>query len=139
MSITYLPARVLSLCVSLVALQGLACQAAPSQAEPSREARSQAAAIFNTRCARCHGPLGKGDGPEAAKLSKRPRNFGDPTWQLAVSDQHLEKVIVEGGAAVGKSAEMPPNPDLAGKPEVMTALRQHVRVLTYTPQTPPDP
>jgi mono/diheme cytochrome c family protein len=109
----------------------LGCQVEP-KAEPSREARAEAAEIFNTRCAKCHGPLGHGDGPEAAKLAKPPRNFADPTWQLAISDRILEKAILEGSAAVGKSAEMPGNPDLKDKPEIMAALRQHVRVLAYT-------
>ncbi|MGD8860928.1 MAG: hypothetical protein PVI30_13035 [Myxococcales bacterium] len=118
---------------AVVALQSLAlgCQQPSRHVEPSREARAEAAKIFADRCARCHGRLGNGDGPEAAKLEKPPRNFADPTWQLAISDRALEKAILEGSAAVGKSAEMPGNPDLADRPEVLTALRQHVRVLAY--------
>ena len=110
-----------------------ACSQPPAFAEPSREARAAAAKVFATRCAECHGPLGKGDGPKAASLKPRPRNFADPVWQLAISDRHLEKVILEGGAAVGKSSEMPAHPDLANNPEIMTALRQHLRVLAYAP------
>jgi mono/diheme cytochrome c family protein len=113
--------------------QAWACSPPPAPPEPSREARAEAARIFSERCASCHGPLGKGDGPRGARLARRPRNFADPTWQLAVSDKHLEKVILNGGASVGKSPDMPANPDLAGKPEVLMALRQHVRVLAYTP------
>jgi mono/diheme cytochrome c family protein len=109
----------------------LGCQEPRQNVEPSREARAEAAKIFADRCARCHGRLGKGDGPEASELKKPPRNFADPTWQLAISDRVLEKAILEGSAAVGKSDEMPGNPDLADKPEVLTALRQHVRVLAY--------
>jgi mono/diheme cytochrome c family protein len=111
----------------------LGCNPPPAPPEPSREARAEAAQIFSVRCSSCHGPLGKGDGPRASKLSRRPRNFADPTWQLAVSDKHLEKVILGGGTAVGKSPDMPANPDLASKPEVLMALRQHVRVLAYAP------
>jgi hypothetical protein len=85
------------------------------------------------RCASCHGAFGKGNGPEAAKLSKPPRDFSDPTWQLAVSDRHLRQVILQGGVAVGKSGEMPPSPDLAADHEVMRALLQHVRVLAFMP------
>jgi mono/diheme cytochrome c family protein len=121
-----------SLALLLITPAAVGCSTAPMP-EPSREARAEAAQIFATRCASCHGPLGKGDGPRGAKLSRRPRNFADPVWQLAISDRHLEKVILEGGASVGKSSEMPPNPDLAHKPEVMVALRQHLRVLAYTP------
>jgi hypothetical protein len=32
-----------------------------------------------------------------------------------------------GGAAVGKSAAMPSNPDLMSKPAVVAALREYVR------------
>lgn len=117
----------------LVAVSALGCKPSPMPPEPSREARAEAAQIFISRCATCHGPLGKGNGPRAAKLSRKPRNFADPVWQLAVNDRILEKVILGGGASVGKSSEMPANPDLADKPEVMVALRQHVRVLAYVP------
>ena len=109
------------------------CQTAPPHPAPRRAARAEAAKIFDTRCASCHGPLGKGDGAEAGKLREPPRNFADPTWQLAISDRVLEKAILEGGPAVGKSDEMPAHPDLAERPEILAALRQHVRVLAYAP------
>lgn len=99
----------------------------------SEQARAEAAEVFGKRCASCHGTAGKGDGPEAAKLTPRPRNFSDPTWHLAVPDHQLEKVIVQGGAAVGKSAQMPAHPDLASRPELLAALRLHLRVLAASP------
>lgn len=115
-----------------LALETIGCGREPPR-EPSREARAEAASIFGERCAKCHGPLGKGDGPQARTLKRRPRNFADPVWQLAISDRLLEKVILNGGPSVEKSDEMPANPDLANKPEVLTALRQHLRVLAYAP------
>lgn len=90
--------------------------------------RAQAKEIFATRCTPCHGPTGKGDGPASAGLTPKPRNLGDAEWQKSVTDDHIEKIISYGGAAVGKSAGMPPNPDLADKP-VVKALREHVRSL----------
>lgn len=51
----------------------------------------------------------------------------DGDWQKSVTDEQLAKVIVEGGASVGKSALMPANPDLAGQPEVVQALVKKVR------------
>ena len=42
---------------------------------------------------------------------------------------YIAKIVSYGGAAVGKSPAMPPNPDLAGKPEVAAALREKVRGL----------
>jgi len=110
-----------------------ASSAPPAPDSLSDEAKAEAAAIFHDRCANCHGSLGKGDGPNARSLKPRPRNFSDPTWQLAVSDRHIDKIIQFGGVSVGKSAQMPGNPDLVKRPEVLVALRQHVRVLAAQP------
>lgn len=97
--------------------------------EVSPELAAEAAKLFADRCARCHGLLGKGDGPDAKTLDPRPRNFADPSWQLAVPDTQLEKVIVQGGPATGKSTAMPAHPELASRRELLVALRQHLRVL----------
>ena len=111
---------------------------AEEQSEPSKEASAtitpeattEAEQIFSTRCTPCHGAQGKGDGPASAGLEPKPRNFTDPSWQSGVTDEHIEKIIVYGGAAVGKSPAMPPNPDLQAKPAVVAALRAHIRGLS---------
>ena len=95
----------------------------------SAETRKEAEEIFSTRCMTCHGATGKGDGPASAGLTPRPRNFQDAAWQKSVADEHIEKIIQYGGAAVNKSAAMPSNPDLVAKPATVTALRAHVRQL----------
>ncbi len=95
----------------------------------SEAARKEAASIFTTRCTPCHGAVGKGDGPASAGLTPKPRDLSDPAWQQAVDDEYLEKILLYGGIAVGKSAAMPPNPDLNGKAEILKALRLHVRAL----------
>ena len=74
--------------------------------------------MFKTRCAPCHGEHGKGDGPGAAALNPKPRNYTDVAWQGKVKDEDIKKTILYGGAAVGKSPQMPANPDLEGKPEL---------------------
>ena len=91
--------------------------------------RAEAKELFATRCTPCHGPMGAGDGPASAGLTPKPRNFTDKAWQTSVSDEHIEKIIQFGGAAVAKSPAMPPNPDLTAKPAVVSALREHVRGL----------
>lgn len=93
------------------------------------EARQEATQIFTGRCTPCHGPTGAGDGPSSKQLSPPPRDFRDPAWQAQVTDDHIENIIRFGGAAVGKSPGMPPNPDLVERPEVVAALREHVRGL----------
>lgn len=83
--------------------------------------------LFAARCQACHGPAGKGDGPAAAGLQPKPRDLSDPSWQAGVTDDHLRKVIVEGGGAVGRSPLMPPQGDLKDQPAVVEKLVQVVR------------
>ncbi len=86
-----------------------------------------AAKYFKMKCVVCHGTTGSGDGPGAAALDPKPRIYSDPVWQNSVTDEQIEKVIVGGGASVGKSAAMAPNPDLASKPEILKGLVKLIR------------
>lgn len=95
-------------------------------------AMKEAQEIFNTRCSVCHGMSGKGDGPGSAILNPKPRNFTDSEWQKTVSDDHIEKIIQYGGAAVAKSPMMPNNPDLIAKPDVVKGIRTVVRKFGHT-------
>ncbi|MBZ4415003.1 c-type cytochrome [Myxococcus sp. RHSTA-1-4] len=109
---------------------GTAVAAAPAKGGEalSPAVLKEAEEVFNSRCAVCHGPRGAGDGAASAGLTPPPRNFQDTSWQTAVSDEHIEKIIAYGGGAVGRSPAMPPNPDLADKP-VVRGLREHIRGL----------
>jgi uncharacterized membrane protein len=97
------------------------------------EAQDPVAALgretFAMRCALCHGPEGRGDGPASASLEPKPRDFGDAAWQAATTDEHIKTTITLGGAAVGRSSAMPGHPDLETKPELLEALVQHLRSL----------
>jgi mono/diheme cytochrome c family protein len=95
----------------------------------SPQARAQAADIFDTRCVACHGAEGHGDGPAAANLNPRPRDFHNAKWQKSISDALIARAIVSGGQAVGVSSEMAANPDLEDEPAVVAALVEHVRAL----------
>ena len=87
----------------------------------------EAKEVWDTRCTNCHGADGKGNGPGAVALNPKPQSFGDKKWQKMTKDDHIKKVIVEGGAAVGKSEAMAANPDLKDKPEVVAELLKIVR------------
>lgn len=110
-------------------------EAAPAPAEADAKGETggdpalEAAEVFKTRCATCHGAEGKGDGAAAAALNPKPRSFADKEWQKTITDEHIEKIVLGGGPAVGKSPLMPPNPDLETKPAVVAALRAMVRQL----------
>lgn len=92
-------------------------------------AKKEAEQLFGTVCTPCHGAGGKGDGAASATLSPKPRDFTNPEWQKSVTDEHIEKIIVYGSLAVGLSGAMPGNPFLDSKPQVVKALREHVRGL----------
>jgi cytochrome c oxidase cbb3-type subunit 3 len=59
-------------------------------------------------CSKCHGPEGKGDGPQADALGTKPRDFTDCTRMKGISDDTLFTVIKEGGEAGHLSKDMPP-------------------------------
>ena len=129
--------------VALLALAWLACScakhpspdtpaqtAAPVESEaplPPPDPAYEARQLFKTKCLACHGDHGAGDGPASATLDPKPRAFADAAWQASVTDDQLKKTILEGGAAVGKSAAMSSNPELANKPEELSALVKIVR------------
>lgn len=95
----------------------------PTDSAAMKEAKNR----FRTVCATCHGTTGQGDGAAAANFPVKPRSYADQAWQASVTDAHLAKVILEGGAAVGKSPLMPPNDDLADKKEVVDSLVALIR------------
>ncbi len=107
-----------------------ATPATPATPEPTPVAvdpKVEADTIFTQRCSVCHGMTGVGDGPGAVALNPKPRNYADAAWQKSVDDAYLAKVIVEGGASVGKSPLMVANADLKDKPAVVAALVAKVR------------
>lgn len=111
-----------------------AAEPAPAPAPaPAEEAATdpvaEAASIYQSRCTVCHGAGGKGDGAGSAALDPKPRDFTSAEWQGSVTDEHIQKIIVYGGSAVGKAATMPANPDLDAKPEVVAELMKYVRSL----------
>jgi len=98
-------------------------------AEPAADPVAEAAEIYTNRCTVCHGEGGKGDGAGSAALDPKPRDFTSADWQSSVDDEHLRKIIVYGGAGVGKAPTMPANPDLDAKPEVVAELVKYIRGL----------
>lgn len=114
-------------CLALLGLTGTltssGCGDKASATGPAGEAKQ----IWDTRCANCHGPEGAGDGPAGKALDPPPRSFKDPVWQTKTTDEQIETIILQGGAAVGKNPLMAPNPDLRGREDVMAELVKIVR------------
>ena len=81
-------------------------------------------AIFLAKnCQSCHGDGGEGNGPLAVTLDPKPRNFKfDPSGDgKPGSDDDLQLVIKQGGAAFGGSPMMMPNPALTDE-EIKTII-----------------
>ena len=81
--------------------------ATPAAAEAG-DPVARGAAHYKILCATCHGEDGCTPGPGAAGLPVQPAHHCDGNYMNALSDEHLFKVIKEGGAAVGKSPLMAP-------------------------------
>jgi cytochrome c553 len=62
--------------------------------------------IYDQLCWRCHGRLGKSDGPVSDAMNPRPRDLTERTYMASITDEDLLNVIKHGGAAVGKSPAM---------------------------------
>lgn len=101
----------------------------PGGQQPATAVAGEAQDLFLGRCASCHGYEGRGDGPQVGDLKARPRDLSRFEWQRGVTDDQLRTLIVRGGAAVGKSDEMPGNPDLAARTPVLDGLVATVRGL----------
>jgi mono/diheme cytochrome c family protein len=70
------------------------------------------AKLYQARCSPCHGPDGKAATPTAQALTPKPRDHTDGAYMNQLSNEHLAKVIKNGGPSVGKSQIMPAHPDL---------------------------
>ncbi len=79
-----------------------------TEPEPIVPDAARGAEIYAMNCASCHGAAGAGDGPAGAALVPPPTDHTDGGYMNPLSNDHLYKVVAEGGAAVGKSVSMAP-------------------------------
>jgi mono/diheme cytochrome c family protein len=69
----------------------LAVAAAAPAADPARGKD-----VYDIRCAPCHGETGAGDGPAAAALTPKPRNFLEPAFWKGRTPVQLRLVVKQG-------------------------------------------
>ena len=69
---------------------------APSASASSSALSTEALAdlAWNNQCSSCHGPTGRGDGPQAPMM--HPPDFGSKEWQAQHTDAELAASIANG-------------------------------------------
>ncbi len=83
-------------------------------------------ALYQTTCASCHGPTGKGDGEKAASLSTHPKDLTDQSQMASLSANDLYAKITDGLAP-----DMPAYNSKLGDVQ-RWALTNYIRSLFYT-------
>jgi mono/diheme cytochrome c family protein len=119
----------LGLTLSLTAVAG-GGPTAPPRGNPD-----EGKPIFEDRCAGCHGPQGRGDGPRAPFLSPRPASLISAGTSVK-SDTELLTIIANGKPRTA----MPGWKDLLTEEQRLNVLA-YIRTLVrfHKPLTPPPP
>jgi cytochrome c oxidase cbb3-type subunit 2/cytochrome c oxidase cbb3-type subunit I/II len=79
-----------------------ACGGDPERAGGMRDAGRGGSAVahgqsvYDLRCAPCHGTAGGGDGPAAAAITPKPRNFRDAEFWKGRTVEQLRLVVKQG-------------------------------------------
>lgn len=80
----------LTLAVSLVGSVGVSAGQAADLANGKK--------VYADKCARCHGVSGKGDGPKAETLEKKPADYTDKKLMGEMTDVQLKQIALDGKA-----------------------------------------
>ncbi len=78
----------------------LANRAPKGTASPANDDAVMIETTWKMACAQCHGPMGRGDGPQGPMV--QARDFTDPAFQRSVTDEGLAMSIKNG-----KGTKMP--------------------------------
>ena len=81
------------------------------------------ARVFGERCAKCHGPTGKGVG------DPNPGDLTDPAWQRKLSDDEIAGIIKAGRGMKMPGFQLPPLE--------LRSVIAHLRTLAPAAEAPP--
>ena len=84
--------------------QDLGAEIEPVAPQGENAALARGAAVFQGRCASCHGASGRGDGPDARGLVPPPANLTDPAVMGAKSRVDLYRQLLLGVAGTAMPA-----------------------------------
>jgi mono/diheme cytochrome c family protein len=101
---------------------------APVPAPPAPAGTSDPAALYAKWCASCHGPSGRGDGPNAPHLPVKPTAHASREVMSARPDDSLYDTIAGGGAIMNRSHRMPAFGATLSSAEIRSLVR-HIRAL----------
>jgi mono/diheme cytochrome c family protein len=54
------------------------------------------ASLYESKCQICHGANGRGDGPAAAALNPKPRDFTNPAFWQNNADEKIKRTVTTG-------------------------------------------
>ena len=74
----------------------LGALAGPALATDTPPAVARGKDIYAIRCSPCHGDNGAGDGPAAAAINPKPRNFRDPAFWRGRTRTSLRLTVEQG-------------------------------------------
>ena len=96
--------------------------------KPTPELTAKGKSLFAVNCASCHGANGFGDGPAAAALNPKPRNFHEGYWKYGGGVVRIVRTISTGspGTAMAAFTNIPL--------EDRFALAHYVRSLSPKPE-----
>lgn len=77
-----------ALVVAALAVVAAACRATAEEVDGR--------AVYEIRCAPCHGSEGRGDGPAAAAIEPKPRNFRDPGFWRGRTRTQIRLTVEQG-------------------------------------------
>lgn len=72
------------------------CAAAMGTLNHPSRSQSEAAKIYASKCAGCHGTAGAGDGPAAVALDPKPTDFTSAEYQKSRTDEQIAIAIKDG-------------------------------------------
>lgn len=115
----YVALGVLTASIAVGVVVGQNRSAKTPTTDPKPAAPVSAKLLYQSACANCHGPDGRGDGPSATTLRPAPRDFAARPWRFDRTRESAKRVIADGipgtAMAAGKLSFSPAEIDaLAG-------------------------
>jgi mono/diheme cytochrome c family protein len=97
------------------------------EAHLSRE-QKKGKVLYEYYCALCHGKTGNADGFNAYNLKTPPTRHTDPILMGTLSDTQIQEIIRRGGAALGRSPQMPQWKNILTEREI-AYITSYIRIL----------